>query len=634
MDELMAFHFLRPWFLLLIPLLILFSLWLRLQGRQQTGFEQWIDAHLLPYISTNDQQGKHSGFYSLLHSLPYFLLALAWLLTSVALAGPTWKQLPQALHQSEQAMVILLDLSPSMRAEDNKPSRIVRARLKIKDLLTQRKDGLTALVVYAGEAHIVTPLTDDTRTIINLLSTLEPGLLPIPGSNIEMATEVSMQLIKESGLTRASLVLITDGVDKAAIKSVSNTLANNIDVFILGVGTPDGAPIPIADSTGNHGFMQDKNNNVITAIRDDQELQNLAQTINGYYLPLQADDSDIRFIIDSVERPISMATEQAKQVERSMDKWAEFGPTLLLLLLPFLAFMFRRGWILLIVVTLTPAFMPEPAFALSWDALWLNKNQQAEKAFKENDYSRAQQQFSDSQWQGSAAYKNKNYQAALDAFSKGERAVDFYNKGNALAQLGNIDEAIKAYDTALVKDPSLDDAKKNKQLLEKIKKQQEQQEEQRQNNSDKQDQNNKDQNEQQQDKQQQSSDDKNDEKNQQQQQDSSQENAKQNNDKQDNDKQNAEENNGSNDNNKEEEKDNKTEQATEDKNKEDNDKEPQALAHLSKEEKQELEQWIRKIPDDPSGLLRRKFEYEFQKRRQLYQSGQWNLPDNNAHQRY
>lgn len=652
MDALTDFHFIRPLWLLLIPALLFASYWLSKQGQRQTGFEQWIDADLLRHITTG------TATTTATHLKPiYLLLAGAWIIASIALAGPTWQQLPQPLQKSEQAMVIILDLSPSMRAEDNKPSRIVRARLKIKDLLSQRKDGLTALVVYAGEAHVVTPLTDDTKTIINLLSTLEPGLLPIPGSNIEMAMDTAKRLVTESGISYASYVLITDGIDPRAVDSIETIVdtQTNSQLFIIGVGTPEGALIPAPSSNNNDGFLRDKNGTLITAARNDTILQTVAEKTHGHYLPLQANDADIDFILNSIDRPSLQAQTADTDQQRQMDQWEEFGPTLLLLFLPLFALMFRRGWLLCCMVVIFPMTLPTPAQALSWDDLFLNKNQQAQKAFEQKDYTAAEQLFSDKdnkQWQGSAAYKNKDYQAAVDAFAKGDTATDDYNRGNALAQLQRYDDAITAYDSALEKDPTLEDAKKNKALVQKIKEQQSKEKKQQQdgeNGDDKQSQENGEQNDQ--DK----SSSENDQK-----QDKQQEGQQK--DQQDDKKQNSDSSQQENSDKQQQDQEEKEQQASKEKNKEEKEQNVQqqasaqkeddknnkddaaqdkpsvsstsAFDKLSTEEKQELEQWIQKIPDDPSGLLREKFKYEFEKRRRLYQSGKWDLPDNNAHERY
>ena len=669
MDAFTDFHFIRPLWLLLIPVLLFLTYWLSLQGKRQTGFEQWIDADLLHHLVTDDNANSredniddnkkgntHKTTKAINHLFArpiYTLLAGAWLIACIALAGPTWEKLPQPLQQSEQAMVIILDLSPSMRATDNKPSRIVRARLKIKDLLSQRKDGLTALIVYAGEAHTVTPLTDDTKTIANLLSTLTPGLLPIPGSNIEMAMTMARTLVADSGIQHAAYVVLTDGIDPKAISSIERTLKQQAQqtLFIMGIGTPEGAPIP-SDSSGNNSsqnnssqsnFLRDGDNNIIQAARNDAVLQEVASAVNGHYLPLQASDDDINFILQSIERPAFQNPTGENDSQREMDQWEEFAPLLLLLFLPLFALMFRRGWLLSLMVILLPATLPEPVYAQTidqakaetptatkstlWNELWRNKNQQGQQAFEQQDYPTAEKHFNSSknhQWQGSAAYKNKDYQAAADAFAKGNTATDDYNRGNALGQLQQYDDAIAAYDSALKKDPTLSDAKKNKEIIEQIKAQQEQQQEQQGDGDESKDnKDNKEGNE--------SQDQQSKENSDSQQQDKSEQEEQSDSNKSEGEKTEAEKA-------EEEKQASEEKKAQKDENKEDNQQEQgqqlSAFDQLSTEEKQELEQWIQKIPDDPSGLLRRKFEYEFQKRRQLYQSGDWELPDNNAHERY
>lgn len=617
-------HFLRPWFLLLIPVLAWLCFWLSQQSRQQTGFEQWIAPQLLSYISTSEQKTT-SG---LRHFAPIYLLGLAWLVVVIALAGPTWKQLPQPLHQSEQAMIIALDLSPSMMAEDNKPSRIVRARLKIQDLLTQRKDGLTALVAYAGEAHVVTPLTDDNQTIINLLATLKPGLLPIPGSNTEMAMALSKQLMIDAGLTEASIVLVTDGVDKAAIKTINDTLDENIRLYIIGLGTAKGAPIPIASNNDKEDFLRDSNNNIITVARNEDTLKALASRVNGQYLPLQANNSDIQHILQEIDHSSNLKDQQTRELDRTMDQWEEVGPLIVLLFLPVFAFMFRRGWLLTALIVISPALIPEPAYALSWDDIWLNKQQRAQKAFSEERYEDAEKGFSQHQWQGSSAYKNKNYRGAVDAFSQGDTAVDHYNRGNAHSYLGEYDKALQAYDTALEKNPDFEDAKKNKAVIEALKKQQEEQQPQNKGGDKKE------------------KDEKRPDQSRSENQQNESQSGARNGDAGNQNQSGSDQNSQDTDNNSDQENnsndgDEKDQEAQETSasnkgngNATEKPEQDSMLAELSDEERQEIEQWIRKIPDDPSGLLRRKFKYEYQKRRQLYQNGQWELPENNAHERY
>ncbi len=617
MDWLSNFHFIRPfWFSALLPLLwIAYRFWK--QQQHGTGLEKCISQDLLQHLALDNKESK---------SLSSILtLTAIWVIVVTSLAGPVWEKRPQPLFKSESAVIIALDLSPSMRAEDVKPSRIIRAHLKIQDFLSQRKDGLTALIVYAGEAHVVTPFTDDTRTIINLLPTLKPGILPLPGSNTEMAIDVTKELVQTSALPKASLLLITDNIASAALPTIKQELPQNIDLVIMGIGTDSGAPIP------NKGdFLKDKNDAIIVAKRNSDVMQTLAEQTGGYYLPLQSDTSDIDFINQHIKQSFSNNRKLNEQ-ERNSDIWYEFGPTLLLLLLPLIALFFRKGWLLslsLISISLSSSLIPQHAHASWFDSLWKNKDQQGLESWEKNDYKSASKQFNNPQWQGSAHYKNGEYAEALKSFEKDKTATGDYNRGNALAQLKRFDDAITAYNDALTKDPTFEKAKKNKKIIEDLKKQQERnQENNQQGNS------NKENNSQKQDNQDQKN---NDSSNQNSDSNSSQSDQ----DSADSQSTNSNEQENPNEDNGELEQD-ETKPGEEQQAQEENDPSnsetdqiTNAIENLSAEEQQALQQWLRKVPDDPSGLLKRKFEYEFLKRRKLYQQGEWELPENNAHKRY
>ena len=594
-EFLVNFHFLRPlWLLLLIPLLFIVFRLVK-DKSSNTGADHFISADLLPYLSISEQQKKASR-------LPLVLFTLLTTLAIIALAGPVWKKLPQAIFQSDSALIIALDLSPSMRAEDNSPSRIRRAHLKIQSLLERRKEGLTALLVYAGEAHMVTPFTDDTRTISNLLTTLVPGLLPIPGSNTEMAITLAAQQLGNSGISKASLLLVTDGVSFDALDTIKSQWDSRLSLTILGLGTDAGATIPSSD-----GYLRDKRGEFILAKRNSDVLKELASSNNGYYLPLQADDSDIRFIEEVIEQDFSSIAATHRNTQDNFDQWHEFGPSLLLGLLPFLAFLFRRGWLLSLFITgsFITTIYPQPAQASFWEKLWNNNDQQGLNAWENEDYDKAATLFKDPQWQGSAAYKNNDFNEALNAFKNDNSAIGQYNQGNALANLGEYEQAIRAYDEALKLQPDFTEAEENKRIVEEQVQQQQQQQQQESNQKDSQEQPT----------------------------ESDESTESDNSEPAQNDPQ------GSNDLADESLEDNtqdnqQTENAETEQSDSSIDNNIPLPDDLTQEEQQAMQQWLRKIPDDPSGLLRRKFEYEFNKRRQLYQQGKWQLPDNNAHERY
>ena len=179
------FHFLRPVFLYgLIPALVLVFLLLFIQSTRST-WSRAIDPSLLPFLL--DKNSSPRRIY------PLFGLLLLWTLGLIALAGPVWQQIPVPVQEREDALVIVADMSLSMYANDVVPNRAIRTQRKIIDVLTTRKEeGQTALVVYAGDAHAVTPLTDDVETINNLVSSLEPNIMPMMGSRPDSGIQLAL----------------------------------------------------------------------------------------------------------------------------------------------------------------------------------------------------------------------------------------------------------------------------------------------------------------------------------------------------------------------------------------------------------------------------------------------------------
>lgn len=244
-QSLADFHFLRPWFLLALPLAGLCYWWLKQQLPSQHAWLKVIDKNLLPHL-VRQQQAKASK--------PYFLLIipLLWIIACIAAAGPSWQKIQQPISQQQQALVIVLDLSLSMYAEDESPSRLVRAKRKIEDILQQRKEGLTALIVYSGDAHLVVPLTDDNNTIINLLPALEPNMMPSFGSNIRAALALAQQQISHAKIQDAQILLLSDELSPDAFEQAIKQLEQPKQLAIITYGSAAGAPIPLPQS----GFLK------------------------------------------------------------------------------------------------------------------------------------------------------------------------------------------------------------------------------------------------------------------------------------------------------------------------------------------------------------------------------------------
>lgn len=629
-------HFVRPlWLLAVIPLIGL-AVALYYGQSRDTQWQRWIDSSLLTHLLDNQQQ-KTARW-------PLIALALAWVIAALAVAGPTWEKLPQPVVQKEQSLIIVWDLSPSMMAADIKPNRLIRSRYKLIDLLKSKREGEAALVVYGGEAHVVTPLTDDMDTIIAQLPALQPGLMPVSGSNTEMAVETALQLFSDSGVYSGDILLITDGVVAQARSTIKQLMAgSNHRLSILAVGTPAGAPIPFGD-----GFAKDESGNVIVDTVQPDALEKLAKQSAGKFSSLRSDNLDVKYLLQS---NLSDATNPQfssdENSSREFDQWLERGPFVALLLLPFAAFAFRRGWILpSLIILLSGATLSPEAYSLEWQDLWQTKDEQAYELLKNGDASSASQTFEDPRWNASAQYKSGNFEQAAKSFN-GTEASDLYNKGNALAQSGKLPEAQAAYEQALAKQPDFDNAAHNLDVVKKLIEQQQNQPQDQQGGDDQQQPN---------DDQQESQNEQGDQ-GEQDQQDQSQANNEQS-DSQNSDQNNQEEtqeNSSPNESQNENEQESEQQQAQSEPDNQDGDsqesnnpyqntepeqpsEEPQAQPQqsvasedaLSEEQQQALDQWLKQIPDDPSGLLRRKFEHQHRQRRQEYRTGQWELPSNDA----
>jgi len=593
-------HLLRPLALLgLIPALIAVVL-AQWRKRSAGNWEKIINPALLPYLMQGETSKKQRGMIWVL---------LAWMIACLALAGPSWQKLPQPVHKKDAALILIMDLSPSMLAEDVKPSRLERARFKLIDILKNRSEGFSALVVYGGAAYTLTPLTEDSNTIISLVPVLHPALLPEYGSNTEDAIETALELAVNGGYQQGDLLLITDEVSRSAFNTIQSMMskAGKFRLSILGVGTEQGAPIP----TGASGFAKDRNGAIIIPKLSPASLQMLAQNNGGIYAGMSADDSDIEALLATTEELFPDAT---RELERSFDLWDDQGFWLAFLLLPIILLSFRKGNIA--IMLLAPVLFSDPASALGWQDLWKTADQQASEAMDSGDAATAQSLFKDSQWRGSAAYKAGDYESAISDYLDFDSADSHYNRGNALAHSGDLDGAIEAYDQALAMNPDMEDAQANRELLEQLKQQQEQQQEQQdsENSEDsdsEQSQDQQSQDSQSQDSQPQDSDsepqDPQDQQSQDQQQTDSQDSEQQDPAEQgESEEQKSQEQREQEQREQEQQDAEASAEPTEEPSKEQSEAEKQA--------QQELEQWLRRVPDDPGGLLREKFRYQSRQR--------------------
>jgi Ca-activated chloride channel family protein len=618
------FHFIRPlWLLAIIALFFALNL-LKKYRISQSGWQQLLPVHLANVLVDKQQSQKKMSL-----TLPFII----GLLTIIALAGPTWKKLPQPVYQTARGSVLIMDMSYSMYATDISPNRLTRSRYKAIDLLERLKEGETGLIAYAGDAFTISPLTDDINNIKLLLPSLSPELMPELGSNPLAALTLAHEMLINAGHSKGDIYWFTDGIDNYDIQDITDwSRSNNHRLNILGIGTKTGAPIKL----NNGELMKDSGGSIIVPKLSISALQGSAKRGQGNYATLANNNNDIEQLL---RQPFDIEEQEQKESSNTGDQWQEVGPYLLLLVLPLLLPYFRRGRLLAILPVFILIMPVEKSYAQSatlptainglstaetgaqipaesltrsfWNDLWKTKDQQGQKQFNSEAFQKAANSFEDSSWQGSSYYRSGDYEQALKAFQQNDTAESLYNQGNALAQLERIDEAIEAYDQALKKDPQHEDAKANKDYLEELKKQQEQQKDQ------KQDKNN-DENKEQQDQESQDQD-------QNQEQKESDDPSQDSDSDQKGDKKEGSDKEQSEAEKAQEEEQKKAEQKKESKEseaKEQSDEESEqtpaqlrAAEKLAEETEQKHQQLLNKVTDDPYMLLRNKMQLEYQKRR-------------------
>ena len=450
------FHFLRPLWLLALPLgpLLAWSLWRRLQVDVQ--WRKVCDPHLLEHLLVAPAVTRRRW--------PYWIVTAVTTLALLALAGPAWERLEQPVYRTLDARVVVLDLSRSMDATDYLPSRLTRARFKVVDILRRSGDRPVGLAVFAADGFIITPLTEDANTIISLLPAVDTNIMPAQGSRADLGLAAAARMLERGGARRGEVILITDGVKgPRAAGEAAKLHAAGFRVSVLAAGTPQGAPIPVPGG----GFLKGLKGGIVVAMTDYDALRDIARAGGGRFATLGNDDRDIDHLLsDAFALPFNL---NMRAVERTSEIWRDRGPWLLLLVLPLAALAFRRGWLALI--PLTVLVMPAPARAVTWDDLWARPEQQAARALQRGDPALAAGVARDPLWKGGALYRGGQYEEAAAAFSHSDETTANYNRGNALARAGRLTEALSAYDAALEAQPRHADALHNRALVARLEKQ-------------------------------------------------------------------------------------------------------------------------------------------------------------------
>ena len=411
------FHFIRPWWLLGVLLPVLF--WhLRRKKRSHSAIDDLVDTHLQSVVvDLPEQQASNNAGHLLM-----FIIGLL----SVALAGPSWERLPQPLHQLQQGRVLVLSLSESMNNRDMQPSRLKRAKFKLADLLSSAPGVLTGLVAFAGEAFVVAPLSDDQDTISNLLQSLDTTILPVQGIRAERGLQKAADLLDQVNIDSGEIILVADLASPLAVSVAANLRLQGVRISVLEV-----APL---DAPGQRDLFE-----------------NIARAGGGVYARLSANDKDITRLNKPLQTWLSRAGTKTKISQRSADQWRDTGPYILIPILLLSSLLFRRGWIVFALPYALPLGLalivawPYPSSAFELDTLWRRNDQ--------------------TQWQAAKAYREQNYHAAMQGFKRDKTAEGYFNQANTLAQIGQLEEAISAYDKALGLKPNFEDAVYNREIV-------------------------------------------------------------------------------------------------------------------------------------------------------------------------
>ena len=545
--EILSLHFIRPWWLLCLPLAVIIPTAWRFYRRPSGDWSKVCDAHLLKWLSVGNQASKPGLKGSV-------LAALVLAFTALALAGPSWQKLPDTSYSARDSRVLVLDLSMSMLAEDLRPNRLTQARFRLMDMLEATQEGQMGLVAYAGDAYVVSPLTSDMNTIANMLPALQPEIIPVAGSRADRALELAADLLERASVSQGEILLISDGADASDARTAARLAQKGITTSVLAVGTREGSPIP-----SGAGFVSDAQGNVVITRLEQESLKAVASAGNGKLSHLEAISNQASPWIGSEGGEFMLRDDALGE------RWKDIGPWLVLILLPFVAAGFRRGLLFAWPVLFLPGLLvSQTARADIWDDLWQRRDQQAQTALKANKADVAAGLAIDPSISGEAFYRAEDYPGAIQSWSRSAGEDSWYNQGNALALAGDLDGAITAYDRALSSNPEMEDALFNRALVEQLKQQQEQDQE-------------GDQGE-------------NSEEQTEGAQDSEQE---------------GEPREGENDSDEEGE-------PQEGEQSEPSQQEMEMA--WTEEDAQAMEQWLRRIPDDPGGLLRRKFRNQHQRR--------------------
>ncbi len=416
----------------------------------------------------------------------YALLAAGLFFVVLALAGPEVGQKLETITIKGGNVFILFDCSDSMLAEDFKPTRLEKSKRMLTGLLEKMHGNRVGIIAFAGEAYVYCPMTFDLSTAKQFLKGIEPGMVPQPGTHIGTAIRLALERMGgERG--SGSIVLLTDGEDHKSDPegAAKEAKEQDIRIFAIGIGNPEGEPIPIRDGSGSvTGYRKQKNGEVVLSRLDEATLAKIATETGGSYYRASDAESEIDLLADQLHGGGNTLT-QRKNVYENRYQWFLLIGLLCLISAESLAYLPRKkpsGFsaitALLILFGLGFTMLPSNSDA----AGFRDKMRRGGQQYDEGMYSEAAESYNEAQKEkpsdrranfnrGGALYKMNNFEGAQEEFqksaigsSRGLSAQSLYNLANSYFQQGKYQEAAEAYKQSLKLSPYDADARHNLKL--------------------------------------------------------------------------------------------------------------------------------------------------------------------------
>ena len=452
------FHFLRPDYLWLsIPLAIIVLLGVLVYS-ENNSWKKHIGKHLRPYVIQKGTAWKSR----LIHLSLFIMFGLALF----GFLGPTWEEVKEPTKKLESQLVIALDLSQSMLATDVSPTRLERAKFKIQDFLEANPRAETSLKVFTESTHTVIPFTTDYKIILDHLDGLKPSMMPNHGTSYNnLFTNLDSLFVGNKA--EGKILLITDDLEGMDVQKVSAFMQqNNVLLKVYPISTLSGGTVP---SFRNAKYPLKVNGKIITSQRNQSLSRDLQAIDKVDVLDMSLDNSDVKLLAEDISK--NLVFEEKPDTED--ENWLDNGYLFVLPLLILFGFSFRKGWAiysLLFFMSLTSCsqFSEDDSLnKMTFKDLWLTKNYQGQQAYNKGDYMEASKLFKDPMNQGVSYYKQGDYLSAKTSFEKDSSNTGLYNLGLTYAKLGDLKKSQDIFELLIAKDPSFNGAEENLKNLNK-----------------------------------------------------------------------------------------------------------------------------------------------------------------------